>query len=586
MLRVNSFASSLSSCAKIPSLLIHRYGYRPAFGRLLNFPSYLFRKTGRVSSIRVSYLPINTRTHLCTAAATMKSPANENHKTELSGKAKRKRERDLPENVLKGKLSRCSKGGNLVEALSLYDEARTNGVPLSQHHYNILLYLCSSSGSSSDESSGSENGDGVNELKNLGLKRGFEIFQQMVVDEVCPNEATFTSLARLAVAKEDPEMAFDLVKQMNSLGIPSRLRSYGPALFGFCKEGNADKCYEVDAHMTESGVIPEEPELSALVKVSADTRKADKVYEMLHRMRASIRQVSEPTLEIIEDWFKSDLAGKVGAESWDVNEIKEGVVRGGGGWHGQGWLGRGKWKVVRTQVDKNGVCHSCGERLVCIDIDPKETEDFASKLSELACEREVRADFKQFQEWLQQHGPFDAVVDGANVGLINLHYFHFRQLKDVVNKLHQMSPSKRLPLVILHRNRVTGGPARDPNNMKLLESWKKSGALYATPFGSNDDWYWLYAAVSNKCLLVSNDEMRDHLFQLLGTSFFPRWKEKHQVRLSVSGKGLELLMPPPYSNVIQESECGSWHVPTITGDDLETPRLWLCATRSRAGNIS
>lgn len=41
--------------------------------------------------------------------------------------------------------------------------------------------------------------------------------------------------------------------------------------------------------------------------------------------------------------------------------------------------------------------------------------------------------------------------------------------------------------------------------------------------------YWLYAAVSCKCLLVTNDEMRDHLFQLLGTSFFPRWKEKHQV---------------------------------------------------------
>lgn len=41
--------------------------------------------------------------------------------------------------------------------------------------------------------------------------------------------------------------------------------------------------------------------------------------------------------------------------------------------------------------------------------------------------------------------------------------------------------------------------------------------------------YWLYAAISSKCLVVTNDEMRDHLFALLGTSFFPRWKEKHQV---------------------------------------------------------
>lgn len=57
-----------------------------------------------------------------------------------------------------------------------------------------------------------------------------------------------------------------------------------------------------------------------------------------------------------------------------------------------------------------------------------------------------------------------------------------------MNQLHQMSKSKKLPLVVLHKNRVTGGPAVQPKNKKLLESWKKAGALYATPFGSNDDW--------------------------------------------------------------------------------------------------
>jgi proteinaceous RNase P len=29
--------------------------------------------------------------------------------------------------------------------------------------------------------------------------------------------------------------------------------------------------------------------------------------------------------------------------------------------------------------------------------------------------------------------------------------------------------------------------------------------------------------------LITNDEMRDHLFQLLGSDFFPKWKERHQV---------------------------------------------------------
>jgi proteinaceous RNase P len=284
--------------------------------------------------------------------------------------------------VLKFKLDTCSKRGDVVEGLRLYDEARKNGVELNQHHYNVLLYLCSQNG-----------GENVSDLR----KQGFEIFQQMIIDKVPPNEATFTNAARLASAMEDPEMAFDLVKQMKGFGILPKLRSYGPPLFGFCKKGMADKAYEVDAHMIEYGVVAEEPELSALLKVSADVNNADKVYELLHRLRTSVRQATESTVGIIEDWFKSKHAAKTGKENWDVRKVKEGVARGGGGWHGQGWLGCGQWRVVRTQMDKEGVCGSCGERLACIDIDPRETEDFAISLSKLALGREVKADFIRFQ---------------------------------------------------------------------------------------------------------------------------------------------------------------------------------------------
>lgn len=488
----------------------------------------------------------------------------------MPDKSRKKARRGSPEVLLRHKLDQCSKRGDLGEALRIYDEAKADNIPLNVHHYNSLLYLCSARSNCSDD---------------ISLETGFQIFEQMGLDNVVPNEATFTSAARLAAAKEDPEMAFDLVKKMKSCGIVPKLRSYGPALFGFCKKSMADEAFEVDAHMVENGVLAEEEELLALLRLSSEENLVEKTYEMMHRMRASVRQVSEETAGAMEDWFKSETAADAGLENWDVEKVKKGIVKGGGGWHGQGWLGKGKWSVVRTEMEENGVCCSCGEKLVCIDIDPKETENFANSVAKLACEREVRADFVKFQEWLEKHGPFDAVVDGANLGLINQKHFSFQQLKHVVNQLRQMSKSNRLPLVILHRSRVFGGPAQHPNNQKLLESWRKAGALYATPPGSSDDWYWLYAAVSCKCLLVTNDEMRDHLFQLLGTSFFPRWKEKHQVRLTPARPGLNLHMPPPYSIVIQESEHGSWHIPTVTGDDLESPRKWVCATRTKKKNL-
>lgn len=306
----------------------------------------------------------------------------------LSTKARRKAAQESPQGILQRSLNNCSHTGDLLQALHLYDEARKSSVPLNLEHYNKLLYLCSVQKGHNDDTAS---------VSHLGLQRGFEIFEQMLIDQVQPNEATFTNAARLAAAKEDPEMAFQLLKQMKCAGIAPKLRSYGPALYGFCKRGDAAKAYEVDADMIESGLMAEEPELSALLEVSIGSKNADKVYEILHRLRAVVRQVSQSTLEIIEGWFHSDYAKKIGKRNWDAEKIKEGILLGGGGWHGQGWLGSGKWKVVKTHVDEDGMCLSCGEKLVSIDIDPKETEMFAASLSKLACQKEVKANFNHFQ---------------------------------------------------------------------------------------------------------------------------------------------------------------------------------------------
>ncbi len=58
--------------------------------------------------------------------------------------------------------------------------------------------------------------------------------------------------------------------------------------------------------------------------------------------------------------------------------------------------------------------------------------------------------------------------------------------------------------------------ARAPAAQELLRQLTEAGSFYATPAGSNDDWYWIYASVTagERGLLVSNDEMRDHIFQV------------------------------------------------------------------------
>ncbi|KAG0455808.1 hypothetical protein HPP92_023596 [Vanilla planifolia] len=534
-------------------------------------------------------------------------------------------------------LEMCSKSGDVMEAISMYDEAVKRGLQLQQYDYNVLLYLCSSAavwfanppksrrcnaGSfSSDElvsdyESSSRiaykqrdkfrafdrHGHSRNCLAELSLdqvdkslngapiqlgddmgayarRRGFEIFDKMCLEKVPMSEATLTSVARMAMSMGDGDMAFDIVKQMKSMGITPRLRSYSSVILAFCLNGDVDKAFEAERHMLESGITPEEPELEVLLRASVLARRGDKVYYLLHKLRAIVRQVSPTTADLIEAWFKSSTASRVGKWKIDNKKVEEAVEIGGGGWHGLGWLGKGKWNVLRTNITDDGVCLYCGEKLVNIDLDPTETEKFANSVLSIAKKWEKNCDFENFQRWLDYYGPFEAVIDAANIGLSNRWQFSLIKVNAIANGIKQTLPSKKPPLIIVHNKRLFSCKMNEPRHMKILDKWENADAIYGTPTGSNDDWYWLYAAIKCKSLVVTNDEMRDHVFQLLGNDFFPRWKERHQVRFSFKDGSFQFHMPPACSIVIQESKRGHWHIP-IAEREQGTKRTWMCVTRA------
>lgn len=120
-----------------------------------------------------------------------------------------------------------------------------------------------------------------------------------------------------------------------------------------------------------------------------------------------MRYVSEETAKVIEDWFCGEMGGEVEGVSFDVGLVKNAVLKNGGGWHGLGWIGEGKWVVKKGQMDESGKC-CCGEQLCCVDADDVDTERFAQSIAGLAMEREVKANFSEFQ------------VRGASLDLFNL----------------------------------------------------------------------------------------------------------------------------------------------------------------------
>ncbi|GKA52365.1 pentatricopeptide repeat-containing protein, partial [Tanacetum coccineum] len=272
---------------------------------------------------------------------------------------------DSPVVILRIGLEICSKLGDVMGAIGIFDLAKKEGITLSQYHYAVILYLCSSaavgvvqpaksgrSGTNLDkksrlfeEPSGEldrvsqtlddvvqlindhENSKGRTRIevgdnvKEYALKRGFEIYEEMVSDDVPMNEAILTSLARMAMSRNDGDIAFDMVKKMKDLGINPRLRSYGPALSVFCNNGNLEKAFEVEEHMLSHGVYPEEPELELLLRVSIEACRSDKVYYLLHKLRTSVRKVLPSTADVIEKWFNSKTASRVGKRKWDQRLI-------------------------------------------------------------------------------------------------------------------------------------------------------------------------------------------------------------------------------------------------------------------------
>ncbi|CAI5476733.1 unnamed protein product [Closterium sp. Yama58-4] len=435
------------------------------------------------------------------------------------------------------------------------------------------------------------------EAKAVAAARGMDVWADMQRRGVPLNEATFTALARLASARGDAPMAFRVVRDMAEQGVPPRHRSYDPALLAFCRQGDLRGAEEVFQHMAARGLASLPEQVAALLDVSVRTGNPGSVYKNIHRMRKVARGLPEDVIGTLRGWFESERARQGGVESegearaegageagskeaegegereaqgegaeegrkgWTQEEAERAMAVNGGGWHGLGWAMHrgdaagggageaqgGAWQVQDVRVDEGGTCSGCSTRLATIDLDDAETQRFARAVDALVEARGKARELAAFKAWLARHGPFNAVVDAANVGLYNQNFaqggFNFWQLHSIAKAVAALGPAgsgggseagsgsvaPRLPLLVVHHKRVKGGPAAEPFAQQCLAQYEQQHCLFTTPTGANDDWYWLYAAISMRCVLVTNDEMRDHIFQTLGADYFHRWKERHQV---------------------------------------------------------
>ncbi len=155
---------------------------------------------------------------------------------------------------------------------------------------------------------------------------------------------------------------------------------------------------------------------------------------------------------------------------------------------------------------------------------------------------------------------FDVVVDGANVGYYQRNFANapkhvdYKQIDWVVEHFQKEDKNVLLFMHVRHFNKNLMPQWAEP----IMKKWEEAGVLYKTPYGANDDWFWMHTALwcGRGTMVLSNDLMRDHHFQMLAHRSFLRWKERHQVYFDFGGwmgqqREVILTYPDTYSRRIQ-----------------------------------
>jgi hypothetical protein len=157
----------------------------------------------------------------------------------------------------------------------------------------------------------------------------------------------------------------------------------------------------------------------------------------------------------------------------------------------------------------------------------------------------------------------DVVIDGANVGYTKQNFagstpgLQYDPIDWMIRTLQE--EYGKSVLVVMHSRHFI--PHKIPPRKKaMVDAWFRQGLIFQTPPGMDDDTFWMHVAFSCPgTLVVTNDEMRDHHFQMLAPRCFLRWKDRHQVKFEFSSKynttqqrcDVQLSFPDAYTRRIQ-----------------------------------
>ena len=468
----------------------------------------------------------------------------------------------------------------------------------------------------------------VDETKRL--EYAYRLKQRMDDLGVALTETAYTALVRLLSRNRKVEDALQLVKAAEKVQqCKPKLRLYSSLLIAYCDMDQLTNALELRKMINDvPDITLTEKEYAALLRCTSKSGHSTAFEVILSDLAEDILVPSKVTIAAIVEWFRSE-ASKTQRENPLESDDTINKLLEDGRTHNRKASATGSVMLVSQEppppmgpvLNSNGwtISESCQidtsvGRLVdgCLRggiLQPVPLSDKAWGLmkkynGEIASQGHVdgnsnskfqggkkgkiRNDFSRTtrqEQWSnfcaflkrleeKQRKP-DVVLDGANIGYYEKNFagaprhVDYLQIDWVVR--HFIHRLKKRVLIVMHQRHFA--PKFMPDKFRYLEKeWIRLGVLYKTPNGMNDDWFWLHAALEYQALVVTNDEMRDHHFQMLAPRMFLRWKERHQVHFSFGGWERNSYQPQRQGN---EPDCFNNHRPRKSREvQLEYPDVY------------
>eukprot|EP00986_Skeletonema_menzelii_P018471 scaffold26645_cov150-Skeletonema_menzelii.AAC.10 len=333
------------------------------------------------------------------------------------------------------------------------------------------------------------------------------------------------------------------------------------------------------------GVSPKislsEYEYSALLKCATALKDVKVAERVLSDIAESVMVPGLSTMEVMLDWFRSDHCPVASittssAENTDseMNTCKTTTTSSALDYvtlpprEGEGLSGGGKGKKRPRGSDVVSKLHDGTAQQQQQQVSTAQNNDKSKSNNNNNNGRKNKDPnwrinhWKEFENFIENHPPYNICIDGANVGYYNQTYrlgsnaprhVDYKQIDGLVRHLLELPSNEGHHIILFMHERHFSQRLLPHWAHPIIKMWDGNVApydrltLYRTPQGLNDDWYWMHAALINggredkpSVLVITNDEMRDHHFQMTAQGYFLRWKERHQVHFDFGEWNREL----------------------------------------------